>query len=394
MSRPFTEMTEHTGSPLTAPVRPARLLVLLAVYVLIAYGMPRPEAVDPAGWRITGVFFATIAGLMLQPLPGSQIVLLGLTSMIVVGGIPIERALSGYATPSVWLVLAAMFMSRALRDCGLARRIALWFVRTIGHTALGLGYSLHLTDLTFATGLPSITARSASIVFPIARTISALYDSAPGATAGRLGTFLMACLYQSSVVASAMFFYSSAANVLLGTLAAEYAGVTITWASWFVAGLVPGLVSSLAVPYLTYRLLPPELTHTPAATSFARDELIALGPLRGREAVVLGVFVGVVALWVASSWVSWLPATLVALLGISVLFLTHALSWESVLDERFGLGRVRVVRRPADAGRRLERDRRHERVRRVGRVVVFGSVVGGCAPLDAWGLFLRALGPC
>jgi len=122
--------------------------------------------------------------------------------------------------------------------------------------------------------------------------------------------------------------------VLLGNLAAEYAGVTITWTSWFVAGLVPGLVSSVAVPYLVYRVLPPELKRTPAAATFAREELTRMGPIRGREAVVAVVFVGVIALWVASSWVSWLSATLVAFLGITALFLTQALSWQSALDER------------------------------------------------------------
>ena len=59
-----------------------------------------------------------------------------------------------------------------------------------------------------------------------------------------------------------------------------------------------------------------------------------MGPIRGREAVVAVVFVGVIALWVASSWISWLSAALVALLGITVLFLTQALSWQSALDER------------------------------------------------------------
>ena len=176
-----------------------------------------------------------------------------------------------------------MMMSRALRDSGLARRIALLFVRAIGKTSLGLGYALHLTDLTLATGVPSITARSASIVFPIARSISSVYDSSPGKTAQRLGTFLMTCMYQTSVVASAMFFYSSAANVLLGEMAAEYAGVTITWTSWFVAGLAPGLVSSLVIPYFVYRFVPPELTQTPAAPEVASRELESLGPLRGRE---------------------------------------------------------------------------------------------------------------
>ena len=328
-------MADESSDPGPQPlIKPYRLPALGAIYLIIAHLFPPPEGVSAESWRRVGVFFATIAGLMLQPMPGSQVVLVGVVAMLTVGNVPMERALSGYSASSVWMVLAAMLMSRALRECGLARRIALWFVRAIGRTSLGLGYSLHLTDLTLATGVPSITARSASIVFPIARSISGLYKSAPGASSAVLGTFLMTCLYQGSVISSAMFFYSSAANVLLGELAAEYAGVTITWTSWFVAGLVPGVVSSVAVPYLVYRVISPELKRTPAAAEFAREELIRVGPIRGREAVVAGVFVSVIVLWVASSWVSWLTAALVALLGISVLFLTQALSWQSALDER------------------------------------------------------------
>lgn len=298
------------------------------------YLVPRPEGVDPAGWRVTGVFFATIAGLMLQPMPGAQIVVIGVTMLIVVGGVSVGQALSGYGSASVWMVLAAMLMSRALRDSGLARRIALLFIRAIGMTSLGLGYALHLTDVTLATGVPSITARSASIVFPIARSISGLYESYPGPSAARLGTFLMTCMYQTSVVASAMFFYSSAANVLLGELAGEYAGVTVTWTSWFVAGVLPGVVSSVVVPYAVFRLLAPQLKRTPAAPAFAEDELNKLGPIRGTEAVVLGVFISVVTLWVASSWVEWLSPAVVALLAICVLFITRALEWDNVLGER------------------------------------------------------------
>ena len=51
--------------------KPARLLVLLGIYLLVAHVLPVPDGIEPRGWRITGVFFATIAGLMLQPLPGS-----------------------------------------------------------------------------------------------------------------------------------------------------------------------------------------------------------------------------------------------------------------------------------------------------------------------------------
>jgi hypothetical protein len=34
---------------------------------MVAHVFPRPESVTPANWRITGIFLATVAGLMLQP---------------------------------------------------------------------------------------------------------------------------------------------------------------------------------------------------------------------------------------------------------------------------------------------------------------------------------------
>ena len=326
-------MTDESSDSRAPAVRPLRLLALAAIYLVIAHVLPPPDGIDPQSWRRVAVFFATIGGLMLQPLPGSPLVIVGVVAMMVLGGLPIDRALDGYSAPTVWMVLMAMLMSRALRESGLARRIALWFIRAIGRTSLGLGYALHLTDLTLATGVPSITARSASIVFPIARSISSLYQSNPGASSAVLGAFLMTCLYQGSVISSAMFFYSSAANLLLGDLAGEYAGVTITWTSWFIAGLGPGIASSIVVPYLVYRMMSPELKRTPAASQFASEQLAALGPIRGREAIVGLVFIGLIGFWVASSYISWLSPTVVAFLGITVLFVTRALSWDSALNE-------------------------------------------------------------
>lgn len=310
-----------------------RLIGLAAVYLFLAHLVPRPEAITPAGWRITAVFLATVLGLMLNPLPGAAIVVIGLTMLVLVGGLPMSGALTGFSSPSVWLVLAAMLMSRVLRDTGLSRRIALLFVRAFGGSALGISYSLLLSDVTLAAGIPSITARSGGIIVPVARAIAELYDSRPGPTAPRLGRFLMAGLYQGSAVACAMFLTGQASNVLAATLAAKTAGVTITWGSWLVAGLVPGIASCLVIPGIVYRMLPPAVTHTPAAPDYARKELAGMGPVRSREAVVLAVFIGVCLLWITSGW-HRLDVTLVALAGISVLFVTNILTWDTALSER------------------------------------------------------------
>src|SRR5213593_997596 len=132
-----------------------KLLVLVAIYCVVQWFLPRPATVKPEGWRLLGIFLAAVAGLMLHPLPGGAIVLIAITAAAVSGTLPIAQALGGYANPSGWLVLAAFFVSRALIKTGLARRIALLFVRAFGKSTLGISYSLILSDVTLASTIPS-----------------------------------------------------------------------------------------------------------------------------------------------------------------------------------------------------------------------------------------------
>jgi DASS family divalent anion:Na+ symporter len=323
----------HRGSGLTAWSYRLRLLALIAIYLVIAYVLPRPASVTPGGWRITAIFLSTIVGFVLQPVSGAVLVILAVTSFVLIGGVPMTKALSGFASPSLWLVIAAVLMSRAMADSGLSRRIALIFVRRFGTTSLGVSYSLAITDVVLASGIPSITARSGGIVLPITRSIALLYGSTPGETAAKLGTFLMASVYQASAVACAMFLTGQASNVLAAGMAAQLAGVHVTWSSWLIAAVAPGIASCIAIPYLVYRMLPPLIRRTPAAADFANTELLAMGGLSRSEKVVLGTVSCVCGLWVTTNW-HGLDVTLVALAGVSTLFLFNVLTWNNALTEK------------------------------------------------------------
>ena len=322
---------ERTPSVPVSTSRPLRLLAIAALYGFVVYVCPRPEAVSIEGWRRTGLFLATIAGLMIQPMPGAALVIVSLTMFVLVGGLPATRVLAGYSSPSVWLVFVAMLMSRALRDSGLSRRIALVFVRLVGHTSLGVSYALSMTDVTLAAGM-SITGRSGGIVLPVARSIAELYDSRPGATANRLGRFLMMALYQGSAVSCAMFLTGQASNVLVAGFAAKLAGVSVTWSSWFIAALVPGLISCVVVPLVVMKVLPPEVTRTPAASRFAAEQLATMGTMSRHERIAAVVFTAVCLMWMTTSW-HGIDVAVVALGALGVLLMTNVLSWESALRE-------------------------------------------------------------
>jgi len=176
---------QQTRHPPDAPAVSAWIsLAIMAVLAFgILYGMPKPEGVKPEGWRMLAIFVCTVVALMLRPIAGGAAVLIGVVVSVVTGAQTIAQGLSGYGNSTVWLVLSAFFIARTMINSGLARRLALLFVRTIGHTSVGLGYALVGSEMVMATVIPGNSARVGGILMPISRTLSELYGSHPGSTA-------------------------------------------------------------------------------------------------------------------------------------------------------------------------------------------------------------------
>jgi len=320
------------ASPKSVKQRIRGFAILLAIYVGVVYLFPKPASVNPEGWRLVGIFLATIAGSILEPIPGGALVLIAVTLASVLGGLSIASALGGFGDPTVWLVMAAFFISRALINTGLARRIALFFVRLFGRSSLGVSYALCLSDAILATIIPSNGARSGGVILPIVRSIAELYGSTPGATAAVLGCFLFTAVYQGICVSASMFFTGQASNALAAQIATQ-AGYPITWASWFAAGLVPGICCLLVVPYVVLKLNPPQVTQTPEAAKFAGDELRKMGRLSGQEWILTAVFVAVCGMWVTSGMTK-IDVAIPALMGAGALLVTGVLQWEDIKSER------------------------------------------------------------
>jgi DASS family divalent anion:Na+ symporter len=299
--------------------------------------IPPPEGITDQSWRLLAIFAATITGSIVRPIPGAAVVLLGVTALPIFRVVPIQEALTGYADQFVWLVLAAFFISRGMIKTGLGRRIAFLFIKAIGSHSLGLSYALGSTEMLLATVIPSTGARSGGIIFPITKSLAEAYESRPGPTAGRLGAFLMVTVYQCNVIVCAMFLTGQASNPIIARFAEQTTGIEITYARWAIAAIVPALLSLLLVPYVLYRVFPPEIKHTPAASRLASEELRAMGAMKWAEWLMLLVFALVAILWMTTSLhgIDYAP---VALLGISVLLVTGVLDWEDLITEKAAWG--------------------------------------------------------
>jgi DASS family divalent anion:Na+ symporter len=298
---------------------------------LLLYFFPVP-GLNPGQRHLLAIFMATIISLVAQPIPMGVSVVVAMTTLVLTGTLSSTKVLSGFSNGTVWLIFTAFLFARAITATGFGKRIAYVFVRRFGHSALTLGYSVAASDLALAPFIPSDTARGGGIIYPIARSLAQVFQSEPGATAGRIGSFLMLVGFHASYLTSAMFLTAMAANPLIAELARKTAHVDLTWGQWALAAIVPGVLSLAIMPYLIYRLNPPELKDTQAAQSHAHEELRRMGPLSGVEWRLIAILAGVMAGWVTSPW-HGVHNAFVALAGVSAILLCRVLRWEDLLHE-------------------------------------------------------------
>lgn len=342
-------MTATTQAPTATPKSTgglplwARYLIPLAVGAIIWF-LPHPanlgeyaaEAYVGDGsqaWHLFAIFVGTILAIILKPLPMGAVCMVGMAFIAASGTLTIGETLSGFANTTIWLIVFAFFISRGVIKTGLGRRIALFFVSKLGKKPIGVAYGMAITDLIIAPATPSNTARAGGIIMPILTAISKQYGSEPGTPSARkVGAYFMQTAYIVNVVTSAMFLTAMAANPLAQSLAADQ-GVNITWGGWLLAACVPGIISLIAVPWVMYKIYPPELKDTPEAAAEAASQLKELGKFTRGESVMTGAIIGLLLLWTLGDPLFGMSATTAALIGLAFLLVAEVLTWNDVKQE-------------------------------------------------------------
>jgi divalent anion:Na+ symporter, DASS family len=328
--------------------KPMPMAVAVAIGLLIWFVVPVPEGVTPDAWHLLALFVGTIAAIIGKAMPIGALSVLAIALVALTGvtsdkpATAIADALSSFANPLIWLIGVAIMISRALIKTGLGARIGYGFITLFGKHTLGIGYALAAADLTIAPVTPSNTARGGGIIHPIMRGIAASFDSDPDkGTQGRIGRYLALVNYHANPITSAMFITATAPNPLIVKLVADATGaqVQLSWGTWALAMLLPGLVALALMPLVIYLMYPPEIKSTPDAARFARAKLRELGPMSRDEKILLGVFALLLFLWasvlerlVDPSWA--VDPTTAAFIGLGVLLLSGVLSWDDLLKEK------------------------------------------------------------
>ena len=320
-----------------APVAIAAILALL----------PAPQGLPHFAWLYFSIFAGVIVGLILEPLPGAAVAFIGLTLTTVLArfvlfspqqlsqagfrpaNAALTWALSGYSNSTVWLIFGAFILALGYERTGFGHRIALSIVKRMGKNTLLLGYGITLADTLLAPFIPSPTARSGGIIYPIATDLAADFDSKPNdPSSRRVGSYLMWVAVATTCVTSSLFLTAASFNLLAAGFVEKLTQVELHWTDWFTTAAPAIIPLLLLIPLLTYWFYPPEVKRSPQVSTWAAEQLAKLGPLSRREGILAAIVILSLVLWIGGG--AYVSAATVAFIAVSLMLITGVVSWGDI----------------------------------------------------------------
>ncbi|WP_310607513.1 anion permease [Buttiauxella brennerae] len=327
-----------------------RYLAPLMIILLLVL-LPVPQGLAPHAWLFFAVFMGVIVGLILEPIPGAVVAMVGIAIIAILSpwllfspqqlaqggfkftGKALSWAVSGFSNSVIWLIFAAFMFGTGYEKTGLGRRIALMLVKKMGHKTLFLGYAVMLSELLLAPVTPSNSARGAGIIYPIIRNLPPLYDSQPNSSSARsIGSYIMWVGITADCVTSSIFLTAMAPNLLLIGLMKGAAGFSLSWGNWFLGMLPLSIALVLLVPWLTYVLSPPVLKAGTQVPAWASNELVAMGPLSSKEKRMLVLMVGALLLWIFAG--DYVDAAMVGYSIVAIMLVTKIITWDDIISNK------------------------------------------------------------
>lgn len=290
--------------------RAARPLALLGAWLLLVALAPDP--MSRAALMIAAAFLAWSLDLV----PDFVVALALIVTWHLVEPGAAMRTISGFASPSWFLLVGVFALGAGLTASGVLERVALRLLLVFPATFRGQALAMVVGGLVITPMLPLIIGRCA-LTAPLTRRVIEALGYAPGSppSAGiALAAFAGFGLFSSGFLSGATF------NFIAWSLLP--ADARLGWVEWAVAAapvtaiVVTGVVTAILVGFRPG-------TDEPVRRDVLDARLARLGPMSVREGVASATTVGTIGgivvaphLGVDAAWIVGIAAVVLALAGL------------------------------------------------------------------------------
>ncbi|WP_027077660.1 SLC13 family permease [Maribacter antarcticus] len=213
---------------------------------------------------------------------------------------PVADVGANYGSPIIFLFFGGFVMALALEKVNLHKRIALNIIKITGTTPNKVVLGFMIATATLSMWI-SNTA-STVVMLPIAMSvIGLLINDADGFTKSDQNFALCVMLgiaFSANAGGIATVIGTPPNSVMIGLLESEY-NIQISFLKWMVIG-VPFSIIMITISYLVLvkLMFPNKQLKFNASRDIIKSELTKLGPMTGKEKMVLVIFGITIFLWV------------------------------------------------------------------------------------------------
>ncbi len=258
------------------------------------------ELVSNQGDKVIAVAVWMIVWWITEAVSISVSALLPLLLFPLLKVMPIADVGANYGSPIVFLFFGGFVMALALEKVNLHRRIALNIIRLTGTTPnkVVLGFMIATAALSMWISNTATTV----VMLPIAMSvISLLVNDDDGFTKNDQNFALSVMLgiaFSANAGGIATVIGTPPNMVMIGLLENEY-NIEISFFKWMLIG-IPFSFTMITISYLvlTKWMFPNRQLKFTASREIIQEELHKLGPMSGKERMVLVIFAVTVALWI------------------------------------------------------------------------------------------------
>lgn len=305
------------------------LILFIAVFVFYRY-LPETQVFDMPQIGTIVLLGLCIILWFTEFVPLGVSAVLILTLPPVLGVCSFREMLTAFPNPIIFFVIATFALSAALNKVPLAKRILLLLLKYMGGSVHF--FTLAVMSATFLVSSVMSNVPATAMFIPICISLLELYDKEEDKR--KTGRVLMIGLALSGMVGGIITPAGSSNNLISLSLLEEHTGVTVRFLDW-IAICAPIALIILPISWLILiAIFKPVPIDKDRVAAFIGELQVLPKPDR-KEIAVSVIGVGMIVLWILSTWFPAFDTTIVAIVGMAAMFLPgiDIFSWKEFSRE-------------------------------------------------------------
>lgn len=240
----------------------------------------------------------------------------------------LEWSLSGFSSAAVALVAGALFLSAAMQETGLDKRIALLVLSKVGSTVKGILFGVIIVGILLALFIPSPTARVGAMIPIIMGMVSAFGLQKNS----RLSALLILATANTATIWSIGIKTATPQNMVGLNFIEKAFPYNISWFKWFLAAAPWSLIMSVVLYFVLMLLMRPDTKEIASGKDVVKKQLKDLGRITGSQIRLLIIAFGALVLWATEDSLHPFDSTTIVLLVVALMLSPGfgVLTWSKV----------------------------------------------------------------